>query len=351
MNKKIYFAGEHNSPLHPRVIEALIRVNTGKEASYREDSETRKMQENFNSVLNTNVKVYLLNSGTAANIMALASLTKPYNSIISPKSGHILTYEAGAPTRFTGCVIDYIPTKDGKLDISQIEIYLKKRPKENVYTQPKVVYITQPTEYGTLWTIKELKELGKFCKENDLYLSMNGVRIANACSKLGCSLKEMTVDTGVDVFSFGGVKNGGLVDALVFINQKTENNPDFILKQLGQDAAKSRYYSATINALLKDDLWLKNGEKANQMALKLYAKIKNNKHVKVVITVETNFIWSILDSRLNEKLKERFVYYDETNDLDIEEYKDLPYFTRWMFSWATTDEEINQLADAVNKFA
>lgn len=346
--EKIYFAGEHNAGLHEKVLKAIVKTNEGKTASYREDQETQRMVDRFKLLFGQPVKVLLFNSGTAANIMAIAAMTKPFNSVVCPKSGHINTYEAGAPTRFTGCTLDVLPTQDGKIGARQIEELLKKRPKENVYTQPKVVFITQPTELGTLWSIDELKELSSFCKKNGLYLFMDGARIANAIDKLGVEIKEMTVDVGIDVLTWGGIKNGGLVDALIFLNLDLTADVDFIYKQTGQDVGKSRYYAATINALLVDNLWLQNAKQANKMARRLYEKIKDNPKIEVVLPVETNIIWAVILKDMDRKLSQDFCYYWETNDIENEQYKNYPFFARWVTSWATTGQEVDQFAEAIN---
>jgi threonine aldolase len=346
--EKIYFAGEHNAGLHEKVLEAIIKVNKGKVASYREDQETQRMVDNFKLLFGRPVKVLLFNSGTAANIMAIAAMTKPFNSIVCPKSGHINTYETGAPTRFTGCTLDVLPTQNGKISPRQIEELLKKRPKENVYVQPKVVFITQPTELGTVWSIDEIKELSLFCKQNGLYLLMDGARIANAVDRLGVGIKEMTTEVGIDALTWGGIKNGGLVDALIFLNPDLTADADLIYKQTGQDVAKSRYYAATINALLTDNLWLQNARRANKMASRLYEKTKDNPRVKVVLPVETNIVWAVIPKNMDRKLSLDFCYYWETNDIENEQYKNYPFFARWVTSWATTEQEIDQFAEAIN---
>ncbi|OGD63033.1 hypothetical protein A2160_05305, partial [Candidatus Beckwithbacteria bacterium RBG_13_42_9] len=255
-NNKIFFAGDHNAGLHPKVVEAIQATNTGKAPSYRDDAESLKLNQNFEKLLGQKVKLLMFNTGTAANVCAIASVIKLYQSVVCAKSGHINTYETGAVSRFAGCSLDLLPTVDGKIKVEQIAELLKRRPKENVYAQPKVVFISQPSEYGIVWSLEELKELADFCHQKDLYLFMDGARIANAVQKLGVSLKAITADVSLDMFTFGGIKNGGLVDTLIYLHPEIAPDVDFVFKQLGQDAAPSRFYAATVNALLKDDLWL-----------------------------------------------------------------------------------------------
>lgn len=348
MSDKIYFAGDHNAGLHPKVLDAIVRVNKGKASSYREDQETRLVNQRFEKLLGQEVKTLTFNTGTAANILALSLALKPFESVICPETAHINVYETGGPSRFIGCSVIALSTKDGKLAISELERFLKKRTKENVYSQPKLVAITQPTEFGTLWSVEELQQLSLFCKRHNLLLFMDGARIAQAVDKLGVSLKAMTVDSGVDLFTWGGIKNGGLVDVLVILNKSLVHDADYIYKQIGQDVAKSRFFSATVNSLLEDDLWVRNARHANEMAKRLHSQIKSNSRVQIVLPVETNFIWSVIPEEMNQRLQERFIYYMESNDLAIDNYRDIPFFSRWITSWATTEEEVDTFAHVIN---
>lgn len=344
---KIYFAGEPNAGLHPKVLDRMARATGLMDASYREDKETSEMLESFDKLFGQKVTALLFTSGTAANVAGLAQITKPYHSIICPASGHINVYEAGGPTRFSGCSIVPLPTKDGKISPDQIEEVLARKTAENIYSQPRVVFISQPTEYGTIWTVGELKELASFCKNNRLYLFMDGSRISNAVQKLGVDIKEIT--TGVDVVTWGGIKNGGLADALVFINPELTHEVEFVYKQLGQDVAHSRVYAAAVNALLENDLWLENAKIANDAATRLLNKIKDSPKIKIVLPVETNMIWSVIPKEKGQELTNKFVYYLERNDLDLTEYKNIPFFTRIVTSWATLEKDVDLFAEKLQE--
>lgn len=348
VNSKKYFAGDHNAGLHSKVVQAIIRVNQGMASSYREDEETIRMQDNIDALFGKKTKALTFTTGTAANIVALTSLTKSYNSIVCAKSGHIATYEAGGPTRFSGCSLDSLPTKNGKITIEQIDQLLVKRAGSTDFIQPKVVYITQPTEMGTLWALEELKELSNYCQKKNLYLFMDGARLANAIAKLDVDIRKMTTDIGIDVVSWGGIKNGGLADVLVYLNTDLASDVGFIYKQIGQDVAKSRFYAASANALLENGLWIQNANHANNMTERLYSKIKNSQNIRIIVPVETNFIWSIMPPKKIDKLSKDFVFYLETNDLEIEEYEQYPFFSRFLTSWATTEEEVDLFSEAIN---
>ena len=237
--KQIFFAGDHNAGLHPHVFERLNKVNRGKVASYSEDEETKDMKKRFQEMIGKEVVTFTFNTGTAANVLGITTLTRPYHTVICARSAHIYTYEAGAPTRFAGVTMEALQTKDGKITIDQIECFLSKRTNENIYSQPKVVFITQPTEYGIVYSVKELTRLSQFCKSKGLCIFMDGARIANAVSKLNVDIKEITEDIGIDAFTWGGIKNGGLADVLVLLNPDLASGIQYVYKQFGQDAAKS----------------------------------------------------------------------------------------------------------------
>src|SRR3989344_2065009 len=253
MNRKIFFAGEPNAGLHSKVVEAISRVNSYKDGGYRGDEETKLMEENFNRLFGRTVKSLMFSSGSAANVTGLAMMLKPWQSVICAETGHIHTYETGALQRFAGCSIELLPTADGKISLQDVDRLLAKRPVENIYSQPKVVFVTQPTEMGILWRNDELKELGKYCHKHDIRLFVDGARLAQAADKLETDLASWTSEIGADMLTWGGIKNGGLADVLVILNENFFTEADFVFKQIGQDVAPSRTYAASVNALLEND--------------------------------------------------------------------------------------------------
>jgi threonine aldolase len=209
------------------------------------------------------------------------------------------------------------------------------------HSQPKMVSITQVTELGTVYTIEEIKEIADYVHSHDMYLHMDGARISNAAVSLGCTLKEMTFDAGVDVLSYGGTKNGMMFgEAVVFANEKLSENVKYIRKQSTQLHSKMRYISAQFTALLSNDLWKRNAEHSNKMAAKLAEKIKNMPQITITQKVQANGVFCLVPKELIKPLQDEFFFYmwDESRNE-----------VRWMTSFDTTDEDIENFASAIKR--
>jgi threonine aldolase len=225
------FASDNYSGIHPDVLKAIQQANTEHEISYGDDFYTDKAFELFSSLFG-NLKVLYAFNGTGANIISLKCCVLPFQAVVCAETAHINSDECGAPTQQIGCSLLTLPTTDGKLTPELIEPLLVR--KGNVHaTQPKVISISQSTELGTVYSIAELKALCEFAHKNDMYVHMDGARISNAVAALGVSLKEATVDCGVDIMSFGGTKNGIMIgEAVLIFNDDLKENAAYFQKQI-----------------------------------------------------------------------------------------------------------------------
>ena len=249
------FASDNNSGVHPLIMEAMIRANQDHVKGYGEDVYTAQAQENFRLLFGAEVEVFFVFTGTASNVLGLKAMTQPYQSILCADTAHIQTDECGAPERFTGSKLIPIPTPDGKLTPFLIKPHLHGINFVH-HSQPKVVSITQCTEFGTVYTIAQIKELSDFVHQQGMFLHVDGARIANAAVSLGCSFRKLITETGVDVLSFGGTKNGMMFgEAIVFFNPVLSENFGYTRKQGMQLASKMRFISAQFNAYLENNLW------------------------------------------------------------------------------------------------
>jgi threonine aldolase len=247
--------------------------------------------------------------------------------------------ECGAPERFTGCKLLFNPTPDGKLRIPDITRHLHGIGFEH-HAQPRVVSITQASEMGTVYTVNELREIAAFVHANDLLLHVDGARVANAAVHLGVSVKEMITDTGVDILSFGGTKNGLMYgEAVVVLNPALAENFKYIRKQGMQLSSKMRYISAQFVEYLKDGLWLENARHSNRMAQLLCRKAKSL-GITVTQKVEANELFVILPPQVIEELQREFFFYvwDESRNE-----------VRWVCSWDTTEDDVERFADLLKK--
>jgi len=332
MINKRGFASDNNSGVHPEIMKAIIDANEGHTVAYGDDIYTERAKKKLYEHFGNDVDIYFVFIGTAANVLGLHSATRSWNAVICAKTAHINVDECGAPEKYNGFKLLPIDTPNGKLSVDLIKENLHGRGDEH-HSQPNIISITQATEMGTVYTVEEIKAIADFAHENNMYLHMDGARIANAAVSLGLGFKEFTKDVGVDILSFGGTKNGMMYgEAIIFLNKELGNNFKFIRKQGMQLASKMRFISAQFERYLTDDLWKQNAEHSNKMASLLASKVKEIKQIQITQQVEANGMFAIIPSReiINELMNEYFFYdWDETKNE-----------VRWMCSFDTQEEDI-----------
>ncbi len=332
MKIKRGFASDNNSGVHPEILKAIERVNIGHTVGYGDDVYTESAVKKFKDVFGENIDVYFVFNGTAANVLSLKAGTDTFNSIICTETSHLNQDECGAPEKFTGCKVITVPSKDGKIGIELIREHHYGIGFEH-HSQLKVISITQATELGTVYTIQELKALTDYAHSNNLLVHVDGARICNAAVSLNKSLKEITTDVGVDVFSFGGNKNGLMFgEVIVFFNRKLAENFKYYRKQGMQLFSKMRFLAAQFEALLSDGLWRKNAEHSNKMAQLLAHEVREIPQIKITQKVETNGVFAIIPGKYIPILQKKYFFYvwDE-NRSEV----------RWMTSFDTTEEDVH----------
>jgi len=334
------FASDNNAIVHPKIMEALQRANMGHCLSYGEDTYTESAIEKFQKVFGRDAEVYFVYNGTGANVTALASMTFPYQGVVCTEMAHINVDECGAPQRFIGCRLLPLPTEDGKLRPEQVEPLLHALGVEH-HSQPGVISVTQSTEVGTVYTVEELKSLTDFAHNKNIYVHMDGARIANAAASLNVTMKELTVNAGIDVLSFGGTKNGLMFgEAVVFFNKKLAQNYKYIRKQGMQLASKMRYIAVQFEALLTDDLWLENAKHANEMAALLARQVKKIQGITITRPVEANAVFVTMPKEAAQRLMEKYYFY--SLDEGSGEY-------RWMTSFDTQERDVMDFVAAIKE--
>src|SRR6202171_4390451 len=260
------FASDKHATVHPEVLEAIRRGNQGHVVGYGDDPQTESAVGKFREQFGSDVEVFFVFNGTAANVLSLQALTRPFHAVLCPELSHIYTDECGAPEKFTGCKLVPLAAPVGKLTVEAVR-HAYHGIGDQHHVQPRVISITQVTEVGTVYTPREIRDLARFAHERKMFLHMDGARIANAAVSLGLTLREATRDLGVDVLSFGGTKNGAMgAEAVVFFNKKISRDFLYLRKQGMQLASKMRFISAQLEALLSNDLWRRSAEHANRMA-------------------------------------------------------------------------------------
>jgi threonine aldolase len=198
-----YFASDNTSEIHKKILNSIININKGNEPSYGSDQYTIQTINKFKKILkNEEIGVFFFSTGSAVNILGFSSIVNSFESIICSSHSHSLNHTTGGPENYIGCRLKVIPSIDGKIYPDQIETIVKESLNDNHVNKPKVVSITQPTEFGLVYTLEEIQSISKVCKENNLYLHMDGSRLSNALVQLQTSLYE--VSKGVDLLHFGG---------------------------------------------------------------------------------------------------------------------------------------------------
>ena len=331
------FASDNNAGIHPEILKALVSVNQGHVVGYGDDPYTQSAIIKFHEHFGPDIEVFFVFNGTAANVLGLKALTQSYHAVICAESAHIYTDECGAPEKFTGCKLLPIATPDGKLTVESVQ-HAYHGIGDQHHVQPRVISITQATEMGTVYQAHEIRALAQFAHQHDMYLHMDGARIANAAASLGQSLREATRDLEVDVLSFGGTKNGLMgAEAVIFLNKKLieENNLRqgflYVRKQGMQLASKMRFIAAQMEALLSDDLWLKNARHSNRMAKLLEKQVSQISGVKIVYKVDANGVFAQIPKHAIAKLQERYFFYVWNEDQGV---------VRWMCSFDTTEKDV-----------
>jgi threonine aldolase len=334
------FASDNNAGVHPDVLEALAEVNQGHVVGYGDDPYTASAVGQFRRHFGKDIEVFFVFNGTGANCLSLKVMTKSYEAVICAEAAHIYVDECGAPEKLTGCKLIPIPTRQGKLTVEAVR-HAYHGIGDQHHVQPRVISITQSTEVGTVYQLGEIRDLADFAHERQMFLHVDGARIANAAASLGKPLRECTRDAGVDVLSFGATKNGGMgAEAVVFFNPELAGDFKFYRKQGMQLASKMRYLAAQFEALFKGGLWLRNARQSNRMAQLLKRELSTVPGVTIVYPVEANGVFARIPRPAIPKLLKRYFFYP----WDIEKS-----VVRWMCSWDTTEDDVKKFVRFVKQ--
>jgi threonine aldolase len=334
------FASDNNSGAHPDVIEAITAVNEGHVVAYGDDDYTAAAANRFRDHFGDDALPFFVFNGTGANVTAIDALTAPHEAVICTDVAHLNVDECGAPERITGIKLLTVANAGGKLTPDDVRRWEASRGDEH-QVQPRVVSITQATELGTVYTVEETRAIADAAHALDMYLHVDGARLANAAVALDAELGEITTDAGADVISFGGTKNGLLLgEAVVFLRPGLSSDFLFTRKQLGQLASKMRFVAAQFDALLAGDLWRRNAAHANSMARRLADAVTAIDGVELAYPVEANGVFANLPAaaidRLREALPAAMPFYVWDQEAGT---------VRLMCSWDTTPEDIDELAE------
>ena len=299
------FKNDYSEGAHPRILEKLLKTNLEQTEGYGKDKYCIEAENLIKNKLNNkDVNVHFISGGTQTNLIAISAFLRPYEAAISANTGHIQVNEAGS-IEATGHKVIPVNVKDGKLRKEDIVSVLSKYTNEHV-VKPKLVYISNSTEIGTIYTKSELEGLNQVCRENNLILFMDGARLGSAlaCKENDLTFEDITKLT--DAFYIGGTKNGALLgEALVICNKDLQEGFRYNLKQKGAMLAKGRLLGIQFTELFKDDLYIEIGKHENDMADILRDGIKSLGY-DFLVDSPSNQIFPILDNEVIEKLEKRY---------------------------------------------
>ena len=342
-NKKVsslYFASDYMEGAHPAIMQKLVETNLEKTVGYGLDPYTESAKEKIRTACNApDADIYLLVGGTQTNATVIDALLKSYQGVVAAETGHIATHESGA-IEFGGHKVLTLPQKDGKIRAAQIEKMVKDFYDDANYEHmviPGMVYISQPTEYGTLYSKEELTEISKVCRANHLPLYVDGARLAYALASPENDVTLSDLAELCDAFYIGGTKCGALFGEAVVIPQKGLIPHFFtIIKQHGALLAKGRIAGIQFDELFTDRLYERIGKPAIDAAEQIKEALKKFGY-KLALDTPTNQIFCIVSNEVMKKIAQDVEFgfwekYDETHSV-----------IRFATSWATTMEDTQKL--------
>ena len=333
------FGSDNHSGAHPAVLRAIMDANSGDAVAYGADAWTERVTATLSEAFHAEGAFLMLN-GTGANVLGLSLLLRRHEGVICADSAHINTDECGAPEHFLGTKLLGVPTPDGKLTPELIAGRLAGRGDEH-FVQPGVVALTQSTEFGTCYTLAELRKITDFAHASDLRVYLDGARLANAAAYLDCPLAELA--ECADVLSFGGTKNGAIgAEALIVMRSGLAADVPYLRKQQTQLTSKMRFVAAQFGALLQDDLWRGSAAHANSMARRLAAGAAAVPGVEVVHPVQANAVFARLDPKHIAALQHDWFFHvwDEQESV-----------VRWMAAFDTTEADVDAFVAGIQSSA
>lgn len=328
-------ASDNFAGVHPHVMERIVSCNRGHARAYGDDAVTARARAAFSRLLGPEVSTHFVFNGTAANNTALMALARPYGAVLCADVAHLCNDESTAPERFLGMRLAPLPSEQGKIAPATLEKALGRGHGVHAAV-PVALTLTQPTELGTVYTREELRSLVELAHSHGLGVHVDGARIGCAVASLGLSLREMLVETGVDVLSFGGTKQGMLCgEAVVFLRPGLGKDFPYWQKHAMQLASKMRFLSAQFEALLEGDLWVENGRRANAMAQQLFAAVRHLPKLEVLYPVEANAVFARIPPALIAPLQQSTFFWP---------WDERAGTVRWMCAFDTAAEDVESFA-------
>ena len=340
------FGSDNHSGISPEIMEAIEKANVEHALAYGDDEYCQRTVSLFKQLFGQQAGVYFVFNGTGANVLNIDAMCRSHHAVVCADTAHINVDECGAPQRIVGCKLLTVSTPDGKLTPELVKTQLHGFGFEH-HSQPRAISITQSTELGTLYTLDEIRALADLAHSYNMYLHMDGARIANAIVALSSQMgrevtfREMTTDQGVDCLSFGGTKNGLLMgECAVILNPALDMEMKYRRKQMSQLCSKMRFIAVQLAAYIETGVWRRNAEHSNAMAQLLYEGLKHQEGVKVMYPVQVNSVFVQMPRNAWHKLLDHYFFYDWDEAADV---------VRFMCSFDTTEQDVNDFLAAIRQ--
>lgn len=340
------FCSDNVTGASPEIVDAIMRANEGAAMPYGDDPVTDRLRQRFNEVFETEVTVFPVATGTAANALSLAVLTPSHGAVLCHEESHAWEDECGAPEFYSGAKLVPLGGDHSKLDPTILETALGHfQIGFEHHVQPATVTLSQATESGTIYDVDEIKAISGLCRERGLKLHMDGARFANALETLGCSPAEATWGAGIDVLSFGATKNGAIAaEAVIFFDASDAADFGYRRKRGGHLVSKMRFLSAQLEAYLSDDLWRRNAKHANAMAARLAVELTTLPGAHLLHPVQANELFVTLAEGVREGLlADGFKFYPWAAGG--------PDCIRLVTAFNTSEQDITALIEATRRYA
>lgn len=334
------FNNDYSEGAHPRILDAMSKYNLEQNNGYGEDAHSIKAKGYIKRHIGRDdVDIHFIPGGTQTNMLVISSFLRPHHCVISADTGHINVHETGA-VEATGHKVVTIPHIDGKITVEGIAVVQNYHSDEHMVL-PRMVYLSNTTELGTIYTKDELSQISEYCKNNNLLLFLDGARIASALTSKANDLTLHDIANLVDVFYIGGTKNGALLgEALVICNDNLKEDFRYLIKHRGAMMAKGFVMGIQFEALFEDDLYFELGRHANLLAEKIGMAF-NDKGYSFYAPAQTNQLFPILTNDKIERLSKKFIF-------SIQKRIDESHSAvRFVTSWATSDESVNALINEI----
>lgn len=336
------FKNDYSEGTHPRILEALMSSNLAQEEGYGEDRFSLEAARLLKQKLQrSDVDIHFFSGGTQTNFIAISAFLRPHEAAVAANTGHILVHETGS-VEATGHKVLSIPVKDGKLNPGLIKEVLDFHTDEHM-VKPRLVYISNPTEIGSIYNKSELEQLSSFCRENKLLLFMDGARLGSALCATGNDLGLPDLGRLCDAFYIGGTKNGALLgEALVICNDSLKEDFRFNMKQKGALMAKGRLLGIQFLELFRDELYFDLARHANRMADILREGITSMGYGFLTYS-PSNQIFPILPNKMIAALEKKYAFYVWSK------HNEDSSSIRLVTSWATREEAVTEFLEDLKK--